>query len=197
MKKYTKEDVEKLEPQSSDESVYLIIDEVQANLDDVLWYYLLRGSSKIITIGAGVPDVASYTLSFRFKEDPDFIVISDDDVEESVKLFLNFTKSLDEHVVRNTLSWVQNYTGGQAYPFFVISAYLLTKYPDKCSTGEFELIVNSHEFLLSREYSDIKSRAFGIPSDVTYAACSVIESGPTYAHVFLLSRYGLWDQNTN
>ena len=103
MKQYTRENVERLKP---GESVHLIIDEVQVNVDDSLWDYLPKGFSQIVMIGAGVRDEAGYTLRFRIKADPDFIVISSEDLEESVKLFLNLTKCSDEHAVRNTFSWV-------------------------------------------------------------------------------------------
>jgi hypothetical protein len=156
------------------EKIFLIVDEVQQNVNDGLWNYLLKVTRKTITIGFGIPRIEDISISpdFEKKYPPSFMFFNEGDINaEMLSIFLKFTTAANnigsnkadeelmiQQVIEDALKWTLSFTGGHAFAFLTISEFIITKHFQACKDKDFEFLARS--FIKSDLYRRVVGRCF-------------------------------------
>jgi hypothetical protein len=191
--------------------VYLLVDEVQANLKDQTWGFLLKEDNRgIIVIGAGIP-VEDPSPSFLVRHSPMELLLTAEDFDNAVVLKLahlletaprNQTtlpaRQLHESpaaaAVRGLIDWLLTYTRGHAYPLLKLAEYCLTQQADLCYLGRYEQIVGG-AFFASEAGKAIMHRSYSLSGPCNKSAVNIFTEPWTKAvHSTSLMRAGLWDE---
>ena len=187
--------------------VYLLVDEVQANLKDQTWGFLLKEDNRsIIVIGAGIP-VEDPSPSFLVRHSPLELLLTAEDFDHAVILKLahlleatprnqaTFPQLYESPAatVRRLVDWLLTYTRGHAYPMLKLAEYCLTEHADLCCLGRYEQIVGG-AFFASQAGKAIMHRSYSL-SDPCRTSAEEICQEPWTRRVKSISliRAGLWD----
>ena len=196
--------------------IYLLVDEVQMYYEGDVWDFLLKQTSKIVTIGVGIPQLDVDSAAFLFRPPPSYILLTQYDVKDSTKYFISLAanclngskvdlsddaeddSNVIDEMVAEVLNWVFVYTGGQAYPYYYISNFLLSKHCKDCFEGNYENIITGGVFRKSTFFEALSSRALSLNSKALSAARQILRTGKrTDDEKIILSKVGVWLETRN
>ena len=198
---------------SVEKPVYLLVDEVQANLQDQTWGFLLKEENRgIIVIGAGIP-VEDPSPPFLVRYSPLELLLTAEDFDDSVVLKLaHLLEAAPRNqatlparqlykspaaAVRGLVDWLLAYTRGHAYPMLKLAEYCLTEQADLCYLGRYEQIVGG-AFYASQAGKAIMRRSYSLSDTCRTSAEEICQAPWTWrVKSTSLIRAGLWDQQIN
>ena len=179
--------------------LYLLIDEVHQNTSDKMWNYLLKETSKTITIGFGIPKIQDYYLSIEQKYEPSFVMLTKEDfsTEEELQLLGHGANVSDTSMISDLVDWMLEYTGGHAYPCLKLCEYMLRHQKLCCKERNYESVLNSGEFYESSVFETIDGRAYDLSVTTRESAYNIFKTGVvSLSDVHRISKVGLWNGTT-
>lgn len=198
----------RLEEKHKGRKVFLLVDEVQANVNSARWNYLLKRPTNIVTIGMGIPREENPSPQFSVKRDPEVLLLRECDLDNSLNEFLSglLTSKVDgsntniSAIVETMIRIVLTYTSGHAYPFLKILEYCCTeRVKDSIDAkGEVWKLIKDKQFINSTTYANMVSRSFAWDTDLLDSADKILSTGvrdlTAEAKLF---RLGYWNRSTS
>lgn len=159
--------------------VALLVDEVQRNVNSKHWNLLKICPSNLLVIGTGISDTTNtpqFLDKFPSGHRPAIGPLTDDDMPEVLNYFIPKCADDPEWQLKSkALTEVRVATGGQLYPFVMITRHLM-KLEQAQHLHNVSAYLTSENFYKSEDYSKVCKRCFGLSDSLLEALVRILRN---------------------
>ena len=181
------------------DTVVILIDEVQGNLNSKHWIGLLKGAkpSNLLVLGVGIPKLTDFSPQFDKKYPksgdafPMFLT-----AEDLPEVFSHFNKTAEcsPDIVAEVCERLLEYTSGHMFPFVTFAQHLFDP-ANNIDLVNIDVYLSSKVFDACSAYDQVRERCYSFLGDmVTKAEKVLLNQSLQSGDIEDLEKFGVWNR---